>query len=190
MTKISTRLLIGTGSVGTIGGVGYLVSALTNTTESLNNYLKRNNLTRRRTGWETVSKTYAMEAGDEDLRIDSNDIMEEKDIQEWCDATLKMNIKSDDPQFKIAARWCSEFKTIKDSFPAGKTLISEASEFKNKYETLTDQDLKSKRDAVEIKDATNSKEERFKKWCHDNSNRTYSNKDEYFAKRIIEHCLK
>ncbi|OAL10029.1 hypothetical protein A6V39_03890 [Candidatus Mycoplasma haematobovis] len=168
---------------------------MTNTNDKIQNHLIKNGYSitdfNKPELWKKVYETYKLEKDQEGLEIQGISITSGENIKEWCTLTLSKGINSkNNALYKQASKWCTEYKTIKESFQEGKELITKAKDFKGKYGKLPKSELKNTISKVQVSVTTLANAHKFKIWCEENSNRSYSNDQEFFAKHIKEHCLK
>lgn len=191
MAKISSRLIIGTGSVGTIGGLRYLVSVLTDTTDTLENYLSKNKLFLRSNNWEEVVAAYLLEF-DEETKGTNDDVIKPEHFEKWCEDNTKKKIKStNSTEFKTASKWCINFQTIENKFK--NQFEEEPKKLTTKYQKLKKniQDLIDKEVVENVLDTDeNIKGHKTKKWCDENKKRRFSKDDKDYVPKIKIACIK
>ncbi|OAL10037.1 hypothetical protein A6V39_03930 [Candidatus Mycoplasma haematobovis] len=192
MASIATKLVTAIASAGVVGGAGYGVYALTDTTDSIENYLKKSSFTitlqNDEASWTKVLETYKLEATD-DLKIKDEDITQSKDIKDWCKEMLAKKIKSKDDDYKKASKWCVKYDVIKDKLGEGAKLETKAETLNTNYNNFP----KEVKDSIsEIKLQGTKQHENGEKtiqWCKQNQNRTYSNDTEFFFANTKKYCL-
>lgn len=186
MSSIAVKALASLATVGGLGGAIYGAYSYNNTKDTVSNYLTKSNLIVAKQDdsgfWDKVLKTYKLES--KGLEIENIDLNNSTGIKAWCDSALKREIKSKEEDiFKKASKWCVEYQTIKDKLKE-KTFQSETSKLKDKLNSF----IKEIQEEINaIKDGTT--EEKVKKWCDDNSYRSYSEDEDKYFKDIIKNCL-
>lgn len=192
MASITTKVIVGLVSAGGIAGGSYLVSVLNDPTDSIQNYLKKNNFKLRKDGWDTLLASYFIETdGNDELKIGDglNDfIPDEEFIQKWCQKNLKENVKSNnDNEFKKATYWCVEFKTIEEEFKG--RFETRIEELAKKYQDLP-LDIKEAVDKLVFANENNEEGHRIQKWCNNNKKMRVSNDNKNYVEKIKQTCLK
>ncbi|OAL10039.1 hypothetical protein A6V39_03940 [Candidatus Mycoplasma haematobovis] len=196
MTGIANKLIVGTIATGALGGGAYGVYALTDTTDSIENYLKKNNLdivsqdATSETAWNKAFGTYEIEKEEDDLKITDKEIKNRDDIKKWCNNTLRKKIKStENSLYKKASYWCTKYQTISEKLGNDKpfetnvaTLEGKHAQlgvFKNTIESITLRKTKQE----------NQNGEKMKQWCDDNKKRKFNKRNKSFIDNITSHCL-
>ncbi|OAL10038.1 hypothetical protein A6V39_03935 [Candidatus Mycoplasma haematobovis] len=190
----AVKSAIGIVTVGTLGGAGYGVYSYNNTTDTVRNYLKKNNLTviekTNSTFWTKVLETYKLEKTQE-LSISVENNVTAENIRDWCDTNLKTNIDStDNSLFKKASRWCVDYQTIEEQLTSAK-FQTDTKELAKKYSSITDTTIKGQIDKSVISGGNNNSEgDKIKRWCDSNKKRRFSSDDKVYSSNIETICLK
>ncbi|OAL10033.1 hypothetical protein A6V39_03910 [Candidatus Mycoplasma haematobovis] len=189
MAGITVKIVAGTLTAGAIGGAGYGVHALTDTTDTVKNYLEKSKfiLTKENETdlWTKAFGTYGLEkAGFKIPKTISNG----NDIRDWCKETLNKKIKSEEEaNYKIASKWCVHYTTISDKLK-GKNLVDDASKLNDKISSFS-KDIQTEINNTQVDASTNQNGEKVKKWCQENVKRTFTKESENYFSNINSHCL-
>ncbi|OAL10030.1 hypothetical protein A6V39_03895 [Candidatus Mycoplasma haematobovis] len=192
MTNLGTKITIGVLTAGTLSGAGYGIHALTDTTDTLRNYLSNSGLNITGDGeaseWTKVLATYKLEVTKE-LKIQEK-VTTSNDIKNWCSSNLTKLIKSkSDVLYKRASKWCIKYKTIEEELTIDK-FEKEVSKLQTKHDSLSTE-MKEIIKGVTLSPAKTQNEngEKIKQWCTENSKRSYSDENKSYIDNIKSACL-
>lgn len=197
MKSLKIKLITGSGAVATIGGTGYLISALTDNKDTIENYLKKSSLelvSQEITStpeWNKAFKTYEVERDEEDLKITDKEIKNGEDIKEWCKDAINKSIKSTaSPLYKKFSYWCTKYKTVSEQLGDKHPFEERAEQLNAKYSNLPEP-FKSEIEKVKLRREfeLNENIEKIKQWCNDNKWRKFDKRNEAFIEKITAHCL-
>lgn len=187
MASIAIKAVATLATAGSIGGVAYGFHTLSDTTDTVRNYLTKNGLNIAKQNdsnfWDKVLKTYKLEKEGFEINNDA-DLKDSSEIKAWCDSALKTRIKSKEEDiFKKSSKWCVEYQAIKEKIK-DKQFVKEHQKLNDKLEKFSEESQ------IEIKELTQKTNgEKIKHWCDKNADRSYSKDDERYFKDINANCL-
>ncbi|OAL10032.1 hypothetical protein A6V39_03905 [Candidatus Mycoplasma haematobovis] len=188
-----TKVLIGVGTAGVLGGSSYGIYSLTKDNDSVENYLKKQSLTVVSYGanekWEKAFKTYSLEKAEKGSEILDRAITKGNDIRDWCKDKLKEVINStSSPIYQLASQWCVEYTTIKEQINSSKQLESNLATLNSKHSQLP-KAIQNELKKITDTDSANPNGAKIKKWCENNLSRRYSDAQEIHYTNVKQHCF-
>ncbi|OAL10040.1 hypothetical protein A6V39_03945 [Candidatus Mycoplasma haematobovis] len=188
MAGIGIKVATSMASAGALGGGAYGIYTYNNTTDTVRNYLKKNNLTPRTTNWETVLEAYKLEKTSQ-TEIQTGAINNADVIKTWCEKNLSSSIQSvKDNLFKKASQWCVNFQSISEKLGEAQ-FETVASKLTSKYASLQGR-IKDLIDGVTGAGSSNGNGDKIKSWCDSNKKRRFSSDGEFYSSSIKSLCLK